>query len=160
MGWNKKLSCNAVSMMASIQSHRSPESTSHYCSLPQEWGIALSTSLSPRKGILGEPWWLRVSDANIFILVGVRTSVLKHCPLHQVYAENLSVASDTTQNQVHSSLKDYDNPFMFWLLYLNNNNNTIIILYLNNLNNINLWVLLSNNTVFIIIMNKVSFIWL
>ena len=83
MGWNKKLSCNAVSMMASIQSHRSPESTSHYCSLPQERGMALSTSLSLGKGILGEHWWLRVSDANIFILLGVRTSVLK-CTVHYI----------------------------------------------------------------------------
>lgn len=83
MGQNKKLSCNAVSMMASIQSHRSPESTSHYFSLPQEWGMALSTWLSPGKQILEKHWWLRVSDANIFILVGVKTSVLK-CTVHYI----------------------------------------------------------------------------
>ena len=48
-----------------------------------------------------------------------------HCPLHQIYAENFSVASGIIQNQVHSSLKAYDNPFMLWLLYLNNTSSFI-----------------------------------
>lgn len=82
MGWNKKLSCNAVSMMASIQPHRSPESTSHYCSLGfknEAWPC--------QHHCLREGNSRRALDDWEFLMPilssGVRTSVLK-CTVHYI----------------------------------------------------------------------------